>query len=66
MLADTSTLQQHILCARIEVPGLTCGRSSKPLQCFERACVVGTCINTNLGSGAIAQRKCGFEARAPK
>ena len=59
-------LQQHIFCDRNEVPQLTCDRSSKPLRCFKRACVVGTCTIINLGGGTIAQRKCGWEARAPK
>ena len=58
--------QQLIYCDRTEVPQITCGRSSKLFRCFKRGCVAGTCINTNLGGGAISQRRCGWEARAPK
>ena len=50
----------------LEVPELTYDRSSRPFRCFKRACLVKTCINIDLGGGAIVQRKCGCEARAPK
>ena len=29
--------------------GQRCDRSSKPFRCFKRACVMGTCINLNIG-----------------
>lgn len=65
-LADINMLQQHIFCDRIEVPELTCDRSSKTFRCFKRSCVMGTCIDLNIGGGAIAQRRWGWEATAPK
>ena len=67
-LADINCLQQQILCDRIGVPELTSSRSPKPFRVFKRGCVMGTCrtFNFNAKNGTLSNRKCGWEAKAPK
>lgn len=65
-LDNVSTLQRFLLCDRIEVPALTCCRSSGPFKIFKRNCVTGTCLSFKSGGSTLSQRNCGWHVKAPR
>ena len=67
-LSDINCLLQHLLCERIEVPELTCARSTRPFKVFKRGCAMGTCCTANFGAnnGTLSKRNCGWGANAPE
>jgi len=65
-LRDINCFSRYLLCERIEVPELTCVRSTKPFKAFKYCCATSTCREFGIGPGGyMAPRKCDWCVKAP-